>query len=481
MYRGRLWTMRQYSGFGSAEATNRRFRYLLSQGQTGLSVAFDLPTQMGYDSDHPKAAGEVGKVGVAVSSVDDMALLLDSIPLGEVSTSMTINATAPVLLALYVAVAARQGVAASALRGTVQNDILKEYIARGTYIYPPGPSLRLALDLFEWCAANAPKWNPISVSGYHLREAGCTAAQELAFTFGDAIAYLAEAKRRGLDVARASEQMSFFFCGQMDLFEEVAKFRAARKLWHSIVKERFGVRAEAAAKLRFHTQTAGFTLTAQEPENNLVRVALEALGAVLGGTQSLHTNSMDEALGLPTEKAALLALRTQQIIAEESGIPATVDPLGGSYHVEELTDELERLAREILSRIDDQGGMVTAVENGWVQREIAQASYEHSKAVESRERIVVGVNAFAGPKAQVPVFRVDREAVDRQLARLKRARKERDASKTAASLDALRRAARGRGNLFPPILAAVSARCTLGEISDALRDVFGEYKAVQAL
>ena len=481
MYRSRYWTMRQYSGFGTAEETNRRFRWLLEQGQTGLSVAFDLPTQMGYDSDHAVAHGEVGKVGVAISSLDDMETLLRDIPLDRVSTSMTINATAPILLALYVAVARRHGIELRALSGTLQNDLLKEYVARGTYIFPPEPSLRLTTDVLAWCSEHVPRWNPISVSGYHMREAGATAVQEVAFTLANGIAYCEAAIARGLPFARFGSRLSFFFNGHSNLFEEVAKFRAARRLWCRIVRERFGVDDAEAAKLRFHTQTAGSTLTAQQPEVNVVRTALQALAAVLGGTQSLHTNAMDEALGLPTEGAALLALRTQQVIAHESGVADTVDPLAGSWFVESLTDAVEEGARAYLRRIDAMGGAVRAIEAGFPQREIHEAAYRWQKRVESGDAVVVGVNRFTeAGETRPPVLRVD-EALGRDRAeRLRALRARRDPSRWAASLDALERSARDGSNLVPPILAAVEADVTLGEISDRLRAVFGTWQETAA-
>jgi methylmalonyl-CoA mutase N-terminal domain/subunit len=474
MYRGRFWTMRQYSGFGTADETNRRFRYLLEQGQTGLSVAFDLPTQMGYDSDHEMATGEVGKVGVAISSLDDMLTLLDGIPLDRVSTSMTINSTAAILLALYVAVARRQGVSADRLSGTVQNDLLKEYIARGTYIFPPAASLRITSDIFAWCHDNLPRWNTISISGYHMREAGSTAVQEVAFTLADAVAYCDAAIERGLEFETFGARLSFFFNGHANFFEEAAKFRAARRLWAGIVRERYGVRDPKLARLRFHTQTAGSTLTAQQPEVNVVRTALQALSAVLGGTQSLHTNSMDEALGLPTERAALLALRTQQVIAHETGVAATVDPLAGSYFVESLTNEIERRARDYLDKIESLGGCVRAIELGFQQREIHEAAYRWQRRVESGDAVVVGVNEYVEEERMRPaVLRVD-EALQRVRAEQLRAlRERRDSERAGAALAAVERAAGGEANLMPPIVAAVEAEVTLGEISDRLRSVFG--------
>jgi methylmalonyl-CoA mutase N-terminal domain/subunit len=476
MYRTRFWTMRQYSGFGTARQTNARFRYLLEQGQSGLSVAFDLPTQMGYDSDHPMAAGEVGKVGVAISSLEDMDELLSGIPLDRVSTSMTINATASILLALYVAVAKRRGIDPKTLSGTIQNDLLKEYVARGTYIYPPQPSLRITTDVFAWCASETPRWNTISISGYHMREAGATAVQEVAFTLANAIAYCEAAIARGLPFASFGSRLSFFLNGHSNFFEEVAKFRAARRLWARIVRERFGVQDSEPAKLRFHAQTAGSTLTAQQPEVNVVRTALQALAAVLGGTQSLHTNSMDEALGLPTEPAALLALRTQQVIAHETGVADTVDPLAGSYFVESLTDAVEAGAREYIARIDAMGGAVAAIERGFQQREIHEAAYRWQKKVESGDAVVVGVNRFTDSEAaKLPVLKVDPSAESDRRQKLAALRAKRDAAAVAAALAHVEGAARSGGNLMPPILEAVTALATLGEISDRLRAVFGTH------
>jgi methylmalonyl-CoA mutase N-terminal domain/subunit len=475
MYRGRLWTMRQYAGYASAEESNQRYRYLLAQGQTGLSVAFDLPTQLGYDADHPLAEGEVGKVGVSICSLDDMTRLLDGIPLGEVSTSMTINATAPILLALYVAVGKRQGVSLARLAGTVQNDVLKEYAARGTYIYPPGPSLRLVTDVIGYCATELPSWNPISISGYHMREAGATAAQELAFTLANAVEYVEAARATGLDIDAFAPRLAFFFDSHNHLFEEVAKFRAARRLWAWLVRERFGARDPRSWMLRFHTQTAGVTLTAQQIDNNVVRTTVQALAAVLGGTQSLHVNARDEALALPTEAAAETALRTQQIIAHESGVADTIDPLAGSYYVEWLTDELERQAREYLARIDALGGARAAIERGWVQRELHESAYRYQREVEAGERVIVGVNGFVSESAPVEgLLRVDPAVHDRQVARLEALRERRDASAVAGALAAVERAAAGSANTMPPIVEAVEAGGTLGEIADALRRVFGE-------
>ena len=476
MYRSRFWTMRQYSGFGTAAETNRRFRYLLEQGQTGLSVAFDLPTQMGYDSDHPRAAGEVGKVGVAISSLDDMEELLAGIPLERVSTSMTINATAAILLALYVAVARKQGVEARRLSGTVQNDLLKEYIARGTYIYPPASSLRITTDLFAWCHENLPRWNTISISGYHMREAGATAVQEVAFTLANAIAYCEAALSCGLAFEEFGERLSFFFNAHSNFFEEAAKFRAARRMWARIVRDRFGVLDPDLGRMRFHTQTAGSTLTAQQSEVNVVRTAFQALSAVLGGTQSLHTNSMDEALALPSERAALLALRTQQVIAHETGVCDTVDPLAGSYFVESLTRAIEEKAREYLARIDGLGGAARAIELGFQQREIHEAAYRFQKRVESGDAVVVGVNRYSDEdKTPPPVTRVDEELHRKRAEGLSALRARRSPGVTGAALAAVEEAARSGANLVPAILAAVEGQATLGEISDRLRAVFGVY------
>jgi methylmalonyl-CoA mutase N-terminal domain/subunit len=476
MYRARFWTMRQYAGFGSAEESNRRYHYLLKSGQTGLSVAFDLPTQMGRDSDHPRARGEVGKVGVAIDSIDDMATLLEGIPLGEVSTSMTINSTAGVLLALYQAIGEKQGVAAADLQGTIQNDLLKEYAARGTYIYPPEPSLRIITDIFAYTAKVMPKWNPISISGYHIREAGSTAVQEVAFTLADGIQYVDAAVKAGLDVDAFAGRLSFFFNAHNNLLEEVAKFRAARRLWARIMKERFKAKDPRSMMLRFHTQTAGSMLTAQQPDNNIVRVTIQALAAVLGGTQSLHTNSRDEALGLPTEESARIALRTQQIIANESGAADVIDPLAGSWAVEAMTDEIEGRAEEYLRKIDEMGGMVQAISKGYVQREIQEAAYAWQRQVEAKEQVVVGVNAFKSDDPPVTVMKVDPAVEARQVARVQAFRAKRGGAAAKQAVDAVRSAARGKDNLMPPILAAVKAQATLGEISDALREVFGEYR-----
>jgi methylmalonyl-CoA mutase N-terminal domain/subunit len=479
MYRGRLWTMRQYAGFGTAEASNRRYRYLLSQGVSGLSVAFDLPTQIGYDSDHNLAAGEVGKVGVAIDSVEDMARLFDGIPLDKVSTSMTINATAIVLLALYVAVGKRQGVAPAALSGTVQNDILKEYIARGTYIYPPAASLRIVTDMFAFCEREVPQWNTISISGYHIREAGSTAVQEVAFTFANAIAYVQAALDAGLDVNALGQRLSFFFNAHNDFLEEVAKFRAARRLWAHIMRDRFGATNPRAQQLRFHTQTAGSTLTAQQPDNNIVRVAVQALAAVLGGTQSLHTNSRDEALALPTEQSARIALRTQQIIAHESGVPHAVDPFGGAWHIEQLTDQIEAGARTLLDRIEASGGTLRAIETGMIQRQIQEAAYAAQQAVDRGDDVVVGVNRFAtDERPTMEVFALDPDVERNQIARLQALRAGRDHSAWRSALDAVALAAGGGDNLVPRIVTAVEAKATVGEIADTMRGVFGEFREV---
>ncbi len=479
MYRSRLWTMRQYAGFGDARDTNRRLRYLLEQGQTGLSVAFDLPTQMGYDSDHPLAAGEVGRVGVAIDTIDDMQALLADLPLDRVSTSMTINATAPILLALYVAVARSRGIEPGALSGTVQNDVLKEYVARGTYIYPPAASLRLAVDLFEYCRRELPKWNAISVSGYHIREAGSTAVQELAFTFANGIAYLEAARDAGLDVEAIAGQLSFFFNAHNNFLEEIAKFRAARRIWARIMKERFGVADERAMQMRFHAQTGGSTLTAQQPENNVARVAVQALAAVLGGAQSLHTNGMDEALALPTEKAATVALRTQQILAHESGVADTIDPLGGAYAVEALTAGIETRVAAYLAAIERLGGTVKAIEAGYQQKEIQEAAFRAQQDVDRGDRVVVGVNRFVSVGADaapsIPLQKVDPRLEEEQRQRLRSFKERRDGREAAAAVAGVARAAAEEGALMPRILAAVEAQGTLGEIADALRSVFGRY------
>jgi methylmalonyl-CoA mutase N-terminal domain/subunit len=476
MYRGRLWTMRQYAGFGTAAQSNERFRYLLGKGQTGLSVAFDLPTQIGHDSDHPRAAGEVGKVGVAIDSLEDMETLFAGIPLDRVTTSMTINATAAILLALYAAVAKKQGADLRMLSGTVQNDILKEFIARGTYIFPPRPSMRIVTDLFAWCRTELPAWNTISISGYHIREAGSTAAQEIAFALGDAIAYVDAAVAAGLAVDEFAPRLSFFFNAHNDLLEEIAKYRAARRLWAHLMRDRFGAKNPDSMMLRFHVQTAGSSLTAQQPENNIVRVAIQALGAVLGGCQSLHTNAMDEALALPTEEAALLALRTQQIIAYETGVANTVDPVGGSYAIETLTDEIELRAKAYLAKIDALGGMLRGIETGYVQGEIQKAAYEFQRAVERGEQIIVGVNQFvAEKKTRIPTMRVDPELERAQIERVRALRARRDSSRADAAVAEVERRARSGENMMPAIAAAVELYATVGEISDALRRVFGEY------
>ena len=477
MYRGRLWTMRQYAGFGDAEESNRRYRYLLEQGQTGLSVAFDLPTQIGYDSDHAMAVGEVGKVGVAISSLADMERLMEGIPLERVTTSMTINATAAVLLAFYVALAKKQGADLSKLGGTTQNDILKEYIARGTYIFPPDGSMRLITDLFAWCKDNVPSWNTISISGYHMREAGCTAIQEVAFTFADAIAYVEAALNAGLDFDEFAPRLSFFFASFSNLIEEVAKFRAARRLWARIARERFGAKDPRSMMLRFHTQTGGSTLTAQQPENNIIRTAIQALAAVLGGTQSLHTNSMDEALALPTEKAVQIALRTQQVIGYESGVADAIDPLGGSYYVEKLTDRIEAEATKYLNRIDDIGGSLRAIEMGFQQREIQEASYRYQMSVDDGQRTVVGVNQFRTDEEERPeILRVRPEVVKRQVDRLNKVRAERDNARLQQLFGVLETAAKGDTNLMPVLIECVEAYATIGEICQVLRGVFGEQR-----
>ena len=477
MYRGRLWTMRQYSGYATAEETNRRFRYLLDQGQTGLSIAFDLPTQIGYDSDHPYAEGEVGKVGVPVCTLEDMELLLKDIPLDRVSTSMTINATASVLLCLYIAAARKQGVSEDQLSGTLQNDILKEYIARGTYAYPPRPSMRLVVDVFKYCAERVPRWNTISISGYHMREAGATAVQELAFTFANAISYVQAAADAGLNVDDFAPRISFFFVAQNNLFEEVSKFRAARRMWARIMKERFGAEDPRSMMLRFHTQTAGVTLTAQQPDNNLVRSTVQALAAVLGGTQSLHVNSRDEALGLPTEESAQLSLRTQQIIAHESGVADVVDPLGGSYFVESLTNELEARAFEYISSIDELGGAVNAIEQGYQVLEIGESAYRIQQEIDAGQRTVVGVNRYVTDEPPMEnLLRVDADAARQQIARLTRLRSQRDAAMVSAALSRLETVARGTDNTVPAVLECVESYCTLGEICEVFRGVFGEQR-----
>jgi methylmalonyl-CoA mutase N-terminal domain/subunit len=477
MYRGRLWTMRQYSGFGDAASTNQRFRFLLEAGQTGLSCAFDLPTQMGYDSDHPRAEGEVGKVGVAIDSIDDMRTLLAGIPLDTVTTSMTINSTAAILLLMYEIVAEEQGVSSDRISGTIQNDLLKEYIARGTYVYPPKPSMRIITDIFGYCSEHIPRWNTISISGYHIREAGSTAVQEIAFTIANAIAYVQAAIDAGLDVDDFAPRLSFFWNGHNHFFEEVAKFRASRRIWHRVMTERFGAKDPRSAMLRFHTQTGGSTLTAQQPVNNVVRVALQALAAVMGGTQSLHTNGFDEALSLPTEDAARLALRTQQIIGFEAGVTDTPDPLAGSYLVESMTDEIERLAWEYIDRIDEMGGAVEAIEAHFQQDEIEQAAYEYTKSIDDDERVIVGLNRFTVDGEPEPdVFPIDPSLETAQRERLAAFKADRDLALVSARLAEVSETARGTGNLLPPMKEALRAGATLGEVSDALREVFGTYQ-----
>jgi methylmalonyl-CoA mutase N-terminal domain/subunit len=477
MYRGRLWTMRQYAGMGDAEESNKRYKYLLANGTTGLSVAFDLPTQIGLDSDHPLAAGEVGKVGVAIDSIEDMQRLFDGIDLTRISTSMTINATGSILLALYVAVARQQGADMRKLSGTVQNDVLKEYIARGTYIYPPQQAMRVITDMFSWANENVPEWNTISISGYHMREAGSTAVQEVAFTLGNGMAYVEAAIKAGLDVDKFAPRLSFFFNAHNNFLEEVAKFRAARRMWARIMREHFKARNPKSWMLRFHTQTAGSTLTAQQPENNIVRTAIQAMAAVLGGTQSLHTNSYDEALALPTEQAARIALRTQQVIAYESGAPQTIDPLAGSYYIESLTNEIEKRAAEYLGKIEVLGGMLKAVERGYVQQEIQNAAYEYQQAVDDERAVVVGVNRFEVEEEKpIPIQRIDPALEPKQVERLRALRAKRDAGPWKTALAGVEDAARSGANVMPRILTAVEASATVGEISDAMRRVFGEYK-----
>jgi methylmalonyl-CoA mutase N-terminal domain/subunit len=477
MYRGRPWTIRQYAGFGTAKETNQRFKYLIENGQTGLSVAFDLPTQMGRDSDHELALGEVGKVGVAIDSLLDMRDLFDGIPLKDVSTSMTINATAPILLLLYSLVAEEQGAQAGDITGTTQNDILKEYLARGTYIYPPGPSMRITTDMFAYCAKELPRWNTISISGYHIREAGSTAVQELAFTLSNAIAYVEAAARAGLGVDEFAPRLSFFFNAHNDLFQEVAKYRAARRMWAKVMKERFGAEDERSLKLRFHTQTAGSSLTAQQAENNIVRTTVQALSAILGGTQSLHTNAFDEALALPTEKSARIALRTQQILASEGGLTDTADPLGGSYYIESLTDAVEEEAWEYIRRIDEMGGSVKAIEERFMQREIEEAAFRYQREVEKGERIIVGVNRYATEEdPEMELHSVDESIRDSQIARLKELKESRDNGSVEKALADLGRAAKGTDNLLYPIKEALANLATLGEVSDTLREVFGQYR-----
>lgn len=478
MYRGRFWTMRQYAGYASAEESNKRYRYLLQQGQTGLSVAFDLPTQIGYDADHPMSLGEVGKVGVSISSIKDMELLFKEIPLDKVSTSMTINSPASILLAMYIAVARKQGVASRELRGTIQNDILKEYVARGTYIFPPAPSMRLITDVFEYCTREVPKWNTISISGYHIREAGSTAVQEVAFTLANGIAYVQAALKAGMEIDSFASQLSFFFNAHNNFLEEIAKFRAARRMWARIMRERFGARDPKSWQLRFHTQTAGSTLTAQQPENNVVRVTLQALAAVLGGTQSLHTNSMDEALWLPTEKSVRVALRTQQIIAYESGVADTVDPLAGSYMIEYMTDELEKRATEYIKKIDDMGGALQAIEAGYMQNEIQEAAYQYQRALETKDSTLVGVNAFqVDEKLEMDRLKVDPSIEANQKNRLAELRAGRDTARVSELLTQLEKAAHGTGSLMPLFIECVDSEITLGEITGILRQVWGEYHA----
>jgi len=477
MYRGKLWTMRQYAGFGNAKESNKRYRYLLSQGTSGLSVAFDLPTQIGYDSDDPIAYGEVGKVGVAIDTLADMEILFDKIPLDKISTSMTINASAAVLLAMYIAVAEKQGVSKDKISGTIQNDILKEYIARGTYIYPPKASMRLITNIFEYCAEEVPKWNTISISGYHIREAGSTAAQEIGFTLANGIAYVQAALKAGLDVDDFAGQLSFFFNAHNDLLEEVAKYRAARRLWAKIMREKFKAKKDRSMMLRFHTQTAGSTLTAQQVDNNIIRVTVQTLAAVLGGTQSLHTNSKDEALALPTEASVMTALRTQQIVAYESGIANTIDPLAGSYFVEAMTDQIEKEAEEYINKIDSMGGMITAIENGYIQKEIQNAAYKYEREIENGDRIIVGVNKFQVKEDQKPdLLKIDLKVQDEQIKFLQKVKSERDNEKVNSTLNNLKKAAEGDENIIPFILSAVKAYASVGEICNSMRSVFGEYK-----
>ena len=477
MYRGRLWTMRQYAGFATPEETNKRYKYLLEHGQTGLSVAFDLPTQIGYDSDHPLSDGEVGKVGVAVDTLKDMEILFDNIPLDKVSTSMTINSTAAILLTMYIAVAEKQGVKSDVLQGTIQNDILKEYAARGTYIYPPLESMRIVTDIFAFCKNHVPRWNTISISGYHMREAGCSAVQEVAFTIADGIAYVEAAIRAGLDVDSFASRLAFFFCCHNTFIEEIAKFRAARRLWAKIMKERFKAKREESCMLRFHTQTAGCSLTAQQPDNNVVRVAFQALAAVLGGTQSLHTNSRDEAYALPTEDSVRLALRTQQLIGYESGVADLIDPFGGSYAVEALTDEIEKRSMEYIDKIESMGGSIKAIESGYIQGEIGESAYQYQKEIETKKRIIVGLNQFQVEEEPLRnILRIKPEVEQYQKQKLARVKKERDNAKVKEALAILKKAAQGTDNVVPPILEAVKVYVTLGEISDTLREVFGEYR-----
>jgi len=477
MYRGRLWTMRQYAGFATPEETNKRYKYLLEHGQTGLSVAFDLPTQIGYDSDHPLSDGEVGKVGVAIDTLKDLEILFDGIPLDKVSTSMTINSTAAILLTMYIAVAEKQGVKSEVLQGTIQNDVLKEYAARGTYIYPPLESMRIVTDIFAFCKERVPRWNTISISGYHMREAGCTAVQEVAFTLADGIAYVEAAIRAGLDVDSFASRLAFFFCCHNTFIEEIAKFRAARRLWAKIMKERFKAKRDESCMLRFHTQTAGCSLTAQQPDNNVVRVTFQALAAVLGGTQSLHTNSRDEAYALPTEDSVRLALRTQQLIAYESGVADMIDPFGGAYAVESLTDEIERKSMEYIEKIEAMGGAIKAIESGFIQGEIGESAYQYQKEIENKKRIIVGLNQFQMEEEPLrDILRIKPEVEQYQKEKLARVKKERDNTKVKETLAVLKKAAQGTNNVVPPILEAVKVYATLGEISDTLREVFGEYR-----
>ena len=477
MYRGRLWTMRQYAGFATPEETNKRYKYLLEHGQTGLSVAFDLPTQIGYDSDHPLSDGEVGKVGVAIDTLKDIEILFDGIPLDKVSTSMTINSTAAILLTMYIAMAEKQGVKSEVLQGTIQNDILKEYAARGTYIYPPLESMRIVTDIFAFCKDRVPRWNTISISGYHMREAGCTAVQEVAFTLADGIAYVEAAIRAGLDVDSFASRLAFFFCCHNTFIEEIAKFRAARRLWAKIMKERFKAKRDESCMLRFHTQTAGCSLTAQQPDNNVVRVAFQALAAVLGGTQSLHTNSRDEAYALPSEDSVRIALRTQQLVAYESGVADMIDPFGGSYAVETFTSEIERKAMEYIEKIDAMGGSIKAIESGYIQGEIAESAYQYQKEIEKKKRVIVGLNQFQIEEEPLKdTLRIKPDAERYQKEKLAKVKKERDNGKVKEILAILKKAAQGKGNVVPPILDAVKAYATIGEISDTLREVFGEYR-----
>ncbi len=477
MYRGRFWTMRQYAGFATAEETNKRYRYLLDHGQTGLSMAFDLPTQIGYDSDHPLTVGEVGKVGVAIDTLADMETVFEGIPLEKVSTSMTINSTAAILLAMYIAVAEKQGVKPESLRGTVQNEILKEYVARGTYIFPPQESMRIVTDIFAFCKDHVPQWNTISISGYHMREAGCTAVQEVAFTLADGIAYVGAAIAAGMDVDSFASRLSFFFGCHNDFLEEIAKFRAARRLWARVMRERFGTKMDASCMLRFHTQTAGCTLIPQQPDNNIIRVTLQALSAVLGGTQSLHTNSRDEAYATPTQDSVTIALRTQQVIANETGVTDIVDPLAGSYAIETLTDEIEAKALEYIEKIDSMGGAVKAIESGFMQNEILNSAYAYQKAIEDKDLIIVGLNEFVAEEEPLrDILKIDPEVERYQKEKLARIKKERDSRQVKRTLETLREAAEGDGNIVPPVLDAVKAYATVGEISDVLRDVFGEYR-----